>query len=67
VFVYANLLGEWTELTEDDKINGSSPQIFIEQILLNPKLQNNTDFVKLIKENNTFYLHKSCIQCTLSK
>ena len=26
MFVYANLLGTWTELTEDDSIDGCSPQ-----------------------------------------
>lgn len=68
MFVYVNLLGTWTELTDDDTINGCPPTIFIEKILLadnsyeNFKLNN--EFVDVVINNDAYSVHKSCIQYT---
>ena len=40
MFVYANLLGNWAELTEDDNINGLPPVNFIENVLLDDDAYN---------------------------
>lgn len=67
MFVYANLLGKWTELTESDNIEGGLPQTYAEQVLLNPEYQGvEKDFIEVTVKNTTYYLHKSCIQCTIT-
>ncbi len=71
MFVYANLLGIWTELTEDDTINGMSPINFIEKVLLAENsyesLKITNEFVEIIINNNAYHVHKSCIQYTYKK
>lgn len=68
MFVYANLLGNWTKLTENDIINGTSPVNFVEKVLSSEnsyetfKLTN--DFVEVITGEDTYHIHKSCIQYT---
>lgn len=68
MFVYANLLGSWEELTEDDTIDGLYPQDFIEKSLLandcyeNYKVTNG--FCKIVRNNIAYHVHKSCIQYT---
>lgn len=68
MFVYANLLGNWTELTDDDTINGCPPVVFIESVLLadnsyeNFKINN--EFVDVTINHDVYSIHKSCIQVT---
>lgn len=61
--IYANLLGRWTELTENDTINDFSPEKFISK-----HLNYNNDDTLSIKKNNVIYvIHKSCIQYTYTQ
>ena len=66
--VYANLLGVWTELTEDYSINGTSPVNFVEKVLIAENgseiLKYNNEFVKILTPKNSYHIHKSCIQYT---
>lgn len=68
MFIYVNLLGNWTELTEDDAINGCPPTEFVEKILFgdnayeNSKINN--DFVDVTINHDVYSIHKSCIQVT---
>lgn len=71
MFVYANLLGTWTELTDDDIVDGISPVNFVEKVLLAEdgyeNLKINNEFVEVIVNNNAYHIHKSCIQYTYKK
>ena len=71
MFVYANLLGEWTELTEDDSINGYSPDKFVEDIFLSKNgyenFKSSNEFVEVLINKNAYNIHKSCIQYTYKK
>ena len=68
MFIYINILGEWIELSDNDKINNMSIEQFC---LITTNLQNlNNDFyeiiIKDIKDgqffNKHYIIHKSCIQ-----
>ena len=71
MFVYANLLGTWTERTEDDSIDGCSPQKFIENILLSENsyedFKSSNEFVEVVINKDAYHIHKSCIQYTYKK
>lgn len=71
MFVYANLLGKWTELTEDDTIDGSNPEQFVENCLIAENAYENfkfnNEFVEVVIGKNAYHIHKSCIQYTYTK
>ena len=71
MFVYANLLGTWIELTEDDIIDGTSPVNFVERVLLAENSYNsfklNNEFIEVVIGNDAYHIHKSCIQYTYKK
>ena len=73
ISVYVNLLGTWTELTENDVIDGCSPQNFIENILVSENscecLKITNDFVEVILYGKTtcYHIHKSQIQYTYNR
>lgn len=71
MFVYANLLGKWTELTEDDSIDGCSPDKFVKDILLSENgyenFKSSNEFVEVLINKDAYHIHKSCIQYTYKK
>ncbi len=68
MFVYANLLGEWKELTDDNSINGYTPTKFVEEVLLSQnnlsELSLTNNFVEVLIEHDAYHIHISCIQFT---
>ncbi len=69
--VYANLLGKWIELTDDDIVDGLPPEKFIEQILVaedaheNSKITNG--FVEIVHDNEAYHIHETYIQYTYKR
>lgn len=62
MFVYANLLGTWTLLNEHDLIESKHPVDFISNDLMDYNEHNK--FVKVIHNNQNFFIHISQIQFT---
>lgn len=62
MFVYANLIGAWTELTEDYLIDNLDPETFVKEKLLNPNY--NINFVTVQFNNDCYVVDKSCVQVT---
>lgn len=63
--IYANLLGVWTELTDDDNISGQPPAYFVDQTLVSKELTElSNNFVEVTSNNVKYYVHISCIQYT---
>ena len=69
--VYANLLGVWTELLEEDSIDGASPSNYIETILKAEdgyeRLKNSNEVVEVVRGSTAYHINKSCIQYITKK
>lgn len=62
--VYVNLLGNWTNLTKNDTINGESAEDFAREILTTNSLDlsNKNGFCKVTHNNTDYIVHFSQIQ-----
>ncbi len=63
--VYANLLGQWTLLTNEYNINGAPSDKFVSEYLDKENATNYTNnFVQINHGNEQFYVYISQIQWT---
>ena len=71
MIVYANLLGKWTELTDEYTIDGTTPEKFVENILIGPDAYKTSritnSFVEIMINNTAYHVHESCIQYIYKK
>ena len=69
--VYANILGNWTKLSDEVKIDGLSPQDFIENALMSDDeadyFNKTPRFVEVFLDNTAYHIHISQIQFTYKK
>lgn len=63
MFIYANLIGNWTELSEDDTICGTPAYEYVEEEITNTDNTNrNNGFLQVIHNDKKYHIHYSQIQ-----
>lgn len=60
--VYANLIGNWTDITSDGLINGNTPTIWVEEELVDLFKY---DYVNVDINNKRYRIHPTCIQIVM--
>lgn len=60
--VYANLLGKWTELGDEDMIEDETAEIYVNFELSKKNLNTTNQFLNVIHENEIYHIHVSQIQ-----
>jgi len=65
--VFANLRGAWTELTDDDAINGQVPSRYdihslFPVIDFNDQSEREKSFVEIVHDGIKCYVHAACLQ-----
>lgn len=62
LIVYANLLGKWTELGDNDYIENETSEIYVNYHLSKQEISSLNKFLSVVHNNQVFHVHISQIQ-----
>ena len=65
MIVYANILGKWTELGDNDLIEDMVPEQFVNDVFLKKYANKSSDFIRVTSNYNDYLIHISQIQSHL--